>query len=126
MKKVQIDKAEIYPSYFHRIGVNKNLAQFIESFRQNGGKTVLASTAARHNILNVLAFVQLDGLFDAIISGDEIARPKPDPACYIEAMRRFDVQPHQCLIFEDAPIGIEAASASGASYIIVKGPFHGN
>ena len=125
-KTIQANKAKIYPVYFHRIGVNKNLAQFIETFRQNGGKTVLASTAARHNILNVLAFVRLNDLFDAIISGDEIARPKPDPACYIEAMRRFAVRPHQCLIFEDAPIGIEAASASGASYIIVKGPFHGN
>ena len=126
MKKIRVNKAKTYPSYFNKIRVNQNLAQFIESFRQTGGKTALASTAARHNILNVLAFVRLNDLFDAIISGDEIARPKPDPACYIEAMRRFAVRPHQCLIFEDAPIGIEAASASGASYIIVKGPFHGN
>jgi sugar-phosphatase len=53
-------------------------------------------------------------------------RPKPDPECYIKAMQQFNMQPHECLIFEDAPIGIEAASASGANYIIVKEFFHGN
>lgn len=126
MKNIRIRKAEVYPRHFHKIKINRNLVCFIESFRRSRGKTALASTAARRNLDNVLAFTGLNGLFDLIVSGDEIKKPKPDPSCYLQVMKRFNIQPHECLIFEDAPVGIEAAAASGAGYIIVKEFFYGN
>jgi len=125
-KKVQINKARIYPSYFNKIKINENLAHFIESFRRNGGKAALASTASRQNLINVLSFAKLHGLFDVIFSAEDITRSKPDPECYRKAMQLFGLEPQECLIFEDSPIGIEAASASGASYIIVREFFYGN
>lgn len=126
MEEIRAGKAKAYPNYFHKIKVNRNLAGFIEGFRSGGGKAALASTASRLNILNVLAFTGMSGLFDFIVSGDETERPKPNPECYIRAMRQFNVLPFECLIFEDAPIGIEAASASRACFIVVKEFNHGN
>ena len=126
MKKIRTGKAEIYPRYFDKIKINKNLVGFIKAFRESGGKTALASTSSRHNLLNVLNYKGLNNLFDAVISGDEVVKSKPDPECYIKAMKMFNVQPDEYLIFEDAPVGIAAATASGASYIIVKEAFDEN
>lgn len=122
-RKIKSRKAEIYPLYFNKIKINQNLVGFIEAFRKSGGKTALASTASLKNISNVLDFTKLNNLFDAVISGDDIEKPKPDPECYIKAMQLFNMQPHECLIFEDSRIGITAAAASGASYIAVKEAF---
>lgn len=126
MKKIKDRKAALYPSHFDKIKINKKLVGFIEAFKKSGGKTALASTASLKNIQNVLEFTRLNHLFDTIISGDDITKPKSDPECYIKAMQLLNVQPDECLIFEDAPIGIAAAAASGASYIVVKEDFHEN
>ena len=60
------------------------------------------------------------GRVDGILSGADVERPKPAPDCFLEAMRREGCTPRETLIFEDSPIGIEAARRSGASYFVVK------
>jgi beta-phosphoglucomutase len=125
MKLIQSKKTETYPDYFSKIQINNRLASFIEGFRHDGGYTAIASTARRVNLLNVLEFVGLKEVFDLIISAEDISRPKPDPECYLKAMAHFHTQPHECLIFEDAAIGVQAAMACGANYIVVKEFNHG-
>ena len=60
------------------------------------------------------------GRVDGILSGLDIEHAKPAPDCFLEAMRREGCTPQQTLIFEDSPIGIEAARRSGAGYFVVK------
>ena len=57
---------------------------------------------------------------DGILSGADVARSKPAPDCFLEAMRREGCKPRETLIFEDSEIGLEAARRSGASYFRVK------
>lgn len=57
---------------------------------------------------------------DGILSGADVARSKPAPDCFLEAMRREGCTPRETLIFEDSEIGLEAARRSGASYFKVK------
>lgn len=125
-KTIQDGKANAYPAYFPRIKINRVLADFIAGFRRSGGHTAIASTARRQNLVNLLKFANLNDLFEIIVSGEEVARPKPDPECYRIAMARLSVRPEECLIFEDTDIGVQAAAASGASYMVIKGCFYGN
>ena len=60
------------------------------------------------------------GRVDGILSGTDVKHPKPSPECFLEAMRRAGCTPCETLIFEDSPIGIEAARRSGAGYFVVK------
>lgn len=60
------------------------------------------------------------GRVDGILSGADIEHAKPAPDCFLEVMRREGCSPRETLIFEDSPIGIEAARRSGASYFVVK------
>ena len=54
-----------------------------------------------------------------LISADDVSVGKPDPTCYLVAADRLGVAPRDCIVFEDAPAGIEAGRAAGARVIAV-------
>lgn len=57
--------------------------------------------------------------FDVIATGDEVARPKPDPAVYQLALDRLDIQAAQAVAFEDSPHGVVAAKAAGLRCVAI-------
>lgn len=59
------------------------------------------------------------GAVDGMLTGSDVARSKPAPDCFLEAMRREGCTPRETLIFEDSEIGLEAARRSGAGYFRV-------
>ena len=62
---------------------------------------------------------QAGDVFAAVVTGDQVARGKPDPESYLLAARRLGVDPTRCVAIEDSPVGIRAAHASGAATIAV-------
>ncbi|WP_339532382.1 HAD family hydrolase [Pseudomonas mucidolens] len=54
-----------------------------------------------------------------MVTAEDVARGKPDPACYLLGAQRLGVSMQECLVFEDAPVGIGAGVASGADVIVV-------
>ena len=54
-----------------------------------------------------------------MVTAEDVTAGKPDPAGYQLAARRLGVEPGQCLVFEDATVGIQAAEAAGADLMIV-------
>jgi sugar-phosphatase len=57
---------------------------------------------------------------DVLVSSDGLERGKPDPACFLIGARRLGVAPYACLVLEDAPAGIAAGRAAGASVVAVR------
>ena len=57
--------------------------------------------------------------FSVVVSGDQIARGKPEPDIYIEAARRLGVPPSECVVFEDSEAGICAAERAGMTGLLV-------
>lgn len=55
-----------------------------------------------------------------LVTGDDVKRGKPAPDCFLLAAERFGVPINDCLVFEDAPAGIAAAEASGASVMVIS------
>lgn len=55
----------------------------------------------------------------ATVTADDVSRGKPDPAPYLKAASLLDVDPEQCVVFEDSPSGGRAASAMGATVVAV-------
>lgn len=56
---------------------------------------------------------------EVMVTAEDVTAGKPDPAGYRLAARRLAVEPEQCLVFEDATVGILAAEAAGADLVIV-------
>jgi len=63
------------------------------------------------------------GLFDAVVTGDDVARNKPDPDIYLLAAERLGLPPAQCLVLEDTPPGVQAAAAAGTIPIAVPNDY---
>jgi HAD superfamily hydrolase (TIGR01509 family) len=57
--------------------------------------------------------------FDAVITGDDVDRKKPDPQIYLRTAERLGLAPAACVVFEDAPAGVQAAKAAGMACIAV-------
>ena len=112
-------KKEYYPQYFEFLKPNHALIGLIESFHAMGGKTTIASTARKEKLMNVVNYLNLADKFDLIFAGVDVKQGKPSPEIYLKAMDALNVKPEEVLIFEDSPVGIEAARASGAHVLIV-------
>lgn len=112
-------KLEYYPKCFEHLRVNGTLVEIIHTFHALGGKTAIASTARKENLHNALNSLNLAGLFDVILTGEDVKSGKPDPEIYTKTMDLLKVTPAEVLIFEDSEVGIEAAKASGARCIPV-------
>jgi beta-phosphoglucomutase-like phosphatase (HAD superfamily) len=79
----------------------------------------LASSSARRLVEATLARFALRERFDAVVTGDCVARPKPAPDIFLEAARRLGVPPGACVVLEDSLAGVEAARAAGMRVIAV-------
>lgn len=130
-ERLRLRKIALYPTFFDTVRLNRPLWEFCCQFRREGGRVWVVSTGSRANIDNVMRYLGIGGpetpeseaplgQVDGIFSGLDIEHAKPAPDCFLEAMRREGCTPQQTLIFEDSPIGIEAARRSGAGYFVVK------
>jgi len=84
---------------------------FLENLREAGIKTALGS--ASKNAPLILERVGIADLFDAIVDGNQTSRSKPDPEVFVLGAKVLGVPPDECLVFEDALAGIEAAHRGG-------------
>jgi len=83
----------------------------------------LATSAPKLNVEHTLAELGLADAFPIIVRGDEVARGKPAPDVFLEAARRLGIDAAECLVFEDAPMGIEAAQAAGMRVVALTTSF---
>ena len=113
-------KKEYYPQYFDSIKLNSSLLELITGFKHLGGKTAIASTARKENLLNVVNHFGIADSFNLIFAGDDVKCGKPDPEIYTQVMATLEVLPMETIIFEDSTIGIIAAESSGANCMIVS------
>lgn len=120
VRRLRQRKVELYPHYFDSVVLNRPLWDWCQMMRAMGAKVWIVSTGHIDNITNVMRYLKLNSGVDGIISGDDVARPKPHPDAFIKAMETEGITPNQTIIFEDSDVGIEAARRSGASYVRIR------
>jgi len=86
-------------------------------------KLALATSSMRDNYeAKIVYHPELRSYFDAIVTGDEVERGKPNPDIFLEAARRIGIDPRKCVIFEDSLSG--ALGAKNAASLVVAIPDH--
>ena len=88
-------------------------AETVAAMRRLGVRTALATSGHRRYIDLALRELGLEHAFDAIVTGDTVARGKPAPDIFLRAAELVGVVPAACVVVEDAPHGIAAARAAG-------------
>ena len=66
--------------------------------------------SASKNARLILEILDLIGLFDAIVDGNDVSTAKPDPEVFLLAAEKLGMRPEECIVIEDAQAGIEAAN----------------
>ena len=70
----------------------------------------------------ILEKIGMVDLFDAIIDGNKVSKAKPDPEVFLKGAEAVGVAPADCVVFEDAIAGIEAAIAGGMKAVGIGSP----
>ncbi|MBQ5938411.1 HAD family phosphatase [Massilia sp. AB1] len=91
----------------------------IATARASGTKLAVATAAPPANIEFTLDGLDLRRHFDAVVGATDVARGKPHPDVFLEAARRCGVAPEHCIVFEDAPLGVEAARRAGMRAVVL-------
>ena len=91
----------------------------IDHLRAQGLRLALASSGDRDKVAFSSRALGLDGVFETVVTGDEIVHGKPHPEIYVMAARGLGVEPGECLAIEDAPNGVRAAKRAGMRCIAV-------
>lgn len=114
------EKEEIYRAMFSdNFTEVAGFTAFARAAVARGLKVAVGTAGDRHNIEFAMSRLKMDPLPLAIVGGDEGFSGKPTPAIFLEAARRIGVAPERCIVFEDAPFGIEAARRGGMRAVAV-------
>lgn len=98
--------------------------EFLDFLEQAGIRRVLVTGSGQRSLIDRLER-DFPGAFspNMMITSREVTKGKPDPEPYLKAMQLARVQPHECIVIENAPLGIESGHRSGAFTIgINTGP----
>lgn len=119
MQRLGEEKEAIYREiYAPEIRPVAGLCELLHALRACGLRCAVGSSGPKANVDFVLERCGIADCFDARICGDEVRRCKPDPEIYLKAAAALGLPPACCLVFEDAPAGIESARRAGAGCIV--------
>jgi beta-phosphoglucomutase len=112
-------KGELYRSVIGDMRVNRPLLGLVAAVRPTI-RTALVTTASTGSVGAILAHFGMRDLFDVVVTGDDVARHKPDPEAYMLAAERLSVPVEGCLAFEDSEAGAVSAVAAGMEVVRVR------
>jgi HAD superfamily hydrolase (TIGR01509 family) len=92
----------------------------LQHLKREGYLLGCCSNSVKETLHLMLQSAHLFDYFDVIIGNDEVTKSKPHPEVYLTAFERLSVLPHETIIVEDSPHGIEAGKASGATVYEVR------
>jgi HAD superfamily hydrolase (TIGR01509 family) len=115
-------KEEAYQAAFlPQLKLLPGLHELLVFARANGIRMAIGSAAIMFNIDFVLDNLDIRPYFDVLVSADDVQHSKPHPETYLQCAQRLGVEPAQCLVFEDAPKGVESAANAGMDAWVIEG-----
>lgn len=98
---------------------NEQLTTKLKMLLNKGYHLACYTNSIRESTTAMLKKAGIFDLLDLIVTNEDVTNPKPDPEGYLTIIDRYEVEPSRVLIFEDSPVGLEAAKATKASVCFV-------
>ncbi len=117
-EKLAYDKNQIYLSYIRTLtpeDILPGTKEFLNQLKQNN--ILIALGSASKNASTILQSLDIIKYFDVIIDGNKVEKAKPDPEIFLKGAIELKVSPENCVVFEDAEAGVEAAISAGMKCI---------
>jgi len=112
----EVKYQELYKPHLRLID---GLPEFLQQTRAAGIKMAIGSAAIPFNIDFVLDNLNIRPYFSAIVSADDVVESKPHPEVFLKAAHLLGADPASCIVFEDAPKGVEAAARAGMKSVAI-------
>jgi beta-phosphoglucomutase len=110
-------RQKIFKKYFKRF-IFKGAGEFLFCLSKKGYLLGLVTGTPWEQVRKILP-KELRGIFECIVTGDRVKKGKPHPAPYLKAAGSLNLRPKQCVVVENAPLGIESAKRAGMFCIAV-------
>lgn len=108
------EKNKDYLAYIEKMDATEILSDVPKVLNYlEGRKIPIALGSASKNAMPILEKVNLLPYFDVLVDGNDVTKAKPDPEVFLIAAKKLDVKPENCIVFEDAVAGIQAANNAG-------------
>ena len=119
-KKMGFEKEKQYQQEFKpHLQLLPGLTEFLLQAQQSGIQMAIGSAAIMFNIDFVIDNLDIRSYFGALISADNVVKSKPDPETFLKCATALGIDPDGCLVFEDAPKGVEAAANAGMDCVVL-------
>lgn len=119
-KQISREKESAYREIFlPELKLLNGLPKFLEELAQSDLKMAVASAAPPENVDFVLDHLYLRQYFPVILHSESVKNGKPHPEIYLKTAAQLEVSPEHCVVFEDSPVGAQAASSAGCSVMVV-------
>ncbi len=106
-------------AYLPHLRLIKGLQELLDKAWEKRIPMAIGSAAIPFNIDFVLDNLDIRKYFSVIVSADDVVISKPDPETFLKAAELLDTEPFGCLVFEDAPKGVEAAARAGMKSVVL-------
>lgn len=118
-----ISKNEFYVDSIQELNQSDLLPgvlSLLQEAKSKGIKLAIGSSSKNANF--ILKLLKIDHFFDVVIDGNGVEFPKPHPEVFLNGAKALNLSPAECIVFEDAASGIQAAKAGGFIAIAVGNP----
>lgn len=112
-------KEELFLEMQAEMKIIKPVVDFARNVHGHAPMSV-ASGGPKVVVKKTLELMGLDSLFPVVVTPEDVTHGKPSPEMFLLAAKLMGVPPEQCLVFEDAKPGFDAAVSAGMNYVVVR------
>jgi len=120
MDHLSVEKEKRYQALYRpELKGLPGLETFLETAKRKGIKMGIGSAAILFNIDFAIDGLGIRHYFDSVVAAEHVKDSKPDPETYLKGAAELGVNPTDCIVFEDAPKGVEAALNAGMKCVVL-------
>lgn len=116
-------KVELYATLFPAVTLIPGARDFLAESQATGRKHGLTTSASRSTQQLTFGKFGFDPFFQAIVTGEDITKGKPDPEPYLLTAGKLGVDPSRCIVIEDSVNGVKSGKAAGCTVIALTTTF---
>jgi beta-phosphoglucomutase family hydrolase len=114
--------ASLKESYYREMVKNKlqplpGAIDLIKDLKSEGFKLAVGSSGPPENVELLLTSLKIKNYFDVIITAADVQKGKPEPDVFLKVSNKLNLRPKNCIVIEDAPVGIQAAKRAGMNIV---------
>ncbi len=119
IQRLSLRKEELYREVVKDWGIEPlpGVRRWLERLQEGGIACGIGSSTEKKNVKLGLEILDLEMFFKTAVTAEHVKRGKPAPDVFLEVASRLGARPERCVVFEDAPAGVEAGRAAGMKVV---------